>query len=259
MGIHLNNLNLALLTAAEETGSLGGTTGPDLTRYFAVCAVLIVATAALAWGMRKMITGNLKQRANKRSLQVIDVLGLGGKRKLAVIRCYDRTFVVGLGEREITPIAELDPVIGQEAAPQTPSPQDSAAFATALEQVSQALPPAPTAIRTLPTKDAPAGPRKVIKKRRKVKTKRVPANPAPRVTKESSEQRHRKAQSVASAALQIAEDKKRNGTVKPARPAAVAQSNTVTPSRTQPTSTRAPRAIPSPTQPASLQLEGVIG
>ncbi len=134
------DLHLALLPAAQEAGRLGGTTGPDLSRYFLVCAILIAVTAGVAWGLKKLLAHNLQTRASQRSLKVLDVLGLGGKRQVAVVRCYDRTFILGLGEREVSPIAELDPVIGSDEAPEAPRPADRAAFAQALEQVRKALP-----------------------------------------------------------------------------------------------------------------------
>ena len=89
---------------------LGAGTGPDLTRYLTAVAALLVAVAALAWGFRRLIAGSVRARAAQRSLQVIDVLPLGGKRQLSVVRCYDRTFALGLGERDVSLIAELDPV-----------------------------------------------------------------------------------------------------------------------------------------------------
>ena len=53
----------------------------------------------------------MRARAARRSLQVLDVLPLGGKQRLAVVRCYDRTFLLGLGEKEVGLVSELDAVI----------------------------------------------------------------------------------------------------------------------------------------------------
>ena len=39
---------------------------------------------------------------------MVDILPLGGKRQLAVVRCYDRTFALGLGEKDVSLVAELD-------------------------------------------------------------------------------------------------------------------------------------------------------
>lgn len=100
--------SLALLTPSGAP--FGGTAGPDLTRYFTVCGLLLVAILAVAWGFRRLMRGALQVKAAQRSLQVLDVLPLSGKHKLAVVRCYDRTFALGLGEREVGLIAELDPV-----------------------------------------------------------------------------------------------------------------------------------------------------
>jgi len=89
--------------------------GPDWGRYWGVCALLLLATGGIAWAFRRAIGKAWKTRAAQRSLQVLDVLPLGGRRRLSVVRCYDRTFVLGLGDKEISLVAELDPVIGQEA------------------------------------------------------------------------------------------------------------------------------------------------
>lgn len=283
-------LDSALLSAAQETPNLGGSTGPDLSRYFMVCAVLIVVTAGLAWGMRKLITGNLQQRAAKRSLQIVDVLGLGGKRKLAIVRCYDRTFVLGLGEREVTPVAELDPCIGADITTPEPAKSDAAAFAKALEKVRQAMPtpavrtsalqpnPAknpervsPDPVSPVPINPAPirseqiaqptSTPRKVVKKRRKVKVKRAKQrNVTQAEESRTREARAEDARFVASAALRIAEDKQRakraaGEVLVPAQP----NQRAATQSQVAPVATaRAETATPEPQSP-SLRLEGIIG
>ena len=87
---------------------VGQASGPDLTRYLLVCGALIVGLMALAWAFRRFFSGRLKARASKRSLQVLDVLPLSGKQKLIVVRCYDRSFLLGVGEKEVRSIAELD-------------------------------------------------------------------------------------------------------------------------------------------------------
>ena len=118
-------IQLALLSldaAAKPTA-----TGPDLTRYLVVCGLLIALVVGLGWVFRRVVAGSLKLRAAQRSLQVIDLLPLGGKQRLAVVRCYDRTFALGLGEKEISLVAELDAVIAPRAeAP--PRPADARAF-----------------------------------------------------------------------------------------------------------------------------------
>lgn len=100
--------------AAEGTEAVGtlepstGLPGVDMTRYALVCVGLVAAILALAWGFRRALAGNLRGRAGRRSMRVVDVLPLGGKRQLAVVRCYDRTFVLGLGERDVSLVTELD-------------------------------------------------------------------------------------------------------------------------------------------------------
>lgn len=109
---------LTVLPTAEAT-PLGGTTGPDMTRYLVVCGGLLVLVLLLGVGFRKLISKTMQVRAAQRSMQVMDMLPLGNKQRLCVVRCYDRTFVIGLGDKEMTSIAELDPVIApaREAAP----------------------------------------------------------------------------------------------------------------------------------------------
>jgi flagellar biogenesis protein FliO len=77
--------------------------------------------------MKKLVAGAVRQRADKRSLQVMDLMPLGGKQRLAVVRCYDRTFALGLGEKEIALIAELDPVVRPASTPTT-TPVEAASF-----------------------------------------------------------------------------------------------------------------------------------
>lgn len=108
--------------------------GPDLTRYFVVCASTIAALIGAAWLFKRYLAGHLKARASKRSLQIVDVLPLGGKQKLMVVRCYDRSFLLGVGEKEVRSIAELEaetpaPTAGAPAAPATLEP-----FAHVLER-----------------------------------------------------------------------------------------------------------------------------
>lgn len=105
--------SLALLTTALQAGAdapsrsvAGG--APDLTWLMSVAAVLVVVIGCIAYGFKKLVAGSLKARASRRDLAVLDVLPLGGKRQFAVVRCFDRTFAIGLGERDVSLIAELD-------------------------------------------------------------------------------------------------------------------------------------------------------
>jgi flagellar biogenesis protein FliO len=76
-----------------------------------MCALLLGILGALAWGLRSLVTGSVKARAGKRSLQIIDVLPLGGKQRVCVVRCYDRTFALGVGDKEVGLIAEVDAAV----------------------------------------------------------------------------------------------------------------------------------------------------
>lgn len=130
-------LPLALLASAQDKVAPLPSGGPDLTRYLAVCGILLLAILALAWGFKKLVGGAVRARAASRSLQVIDLLPLGGKQRLAVVRCYDRTFALGLGEKEVSLVAEIDAVHAESKKPGEPSKADQHAFLQALSRARQ--------------------------------------------------------------------------------------------------------------------------
>jgi flagellar biogenesis protein FliO len=261
----------ALLQATADAGPLGGTQGPDLTRYFLVCAVLIAATAGVTWGLKRLLAHNLKLRAAQRSLQVIDVLGLGGKRQVAVVRCYDRTFVLGLGEREVSAIAELDPVIGADRPAATPRPADRAAFTQALDRLRTAPEGQPLPQDSVDPRLQAELERRYAEASRRLAEEASPEPTAEVVTEVAPEEAQRprlvrrkvvrrrseaadgeRARQVASAALEMAETMRRERAGAPGG------------ARTAPTATRAPQAAPerpaAPEEPPSQpRLEGVLG
>jgi flagellar biogenesis protein FliO len=120
--------------SAESTQGLGGSAGPDLTRYFVVCGGLLALVALLAFGFRRLIGRTLAVRAARRSLQVVDMLPLGGKQRLAVVRCYDRTFLIGLGDKEVSGLAELDAAVLPERE-LAPTKADLHGFARVLDRI----------------------------------------------------------------------------------------------------------------------------
>jgi flagellar biosynthetic protein FliO len=93
--------------------------GPDMTQYVLVCFVLLGLICGAAFLFRRFIASSVRTRASKRSLQVVDLLPLGGKQRLCVVRCYDRTFALGLGDKEVALIAELDAVTAPAQKPAT--------------------------------------------------------------------------------------------------------------------------------------------
>ncbi|MBM3975660.1 MAG: flagellar biosynthetic protein FliO [Planctomycetes bacterium] len=90
-------------------------TGPDLTRYLLVCGALIAAILVLAWGFRRLIASTTQRGLDRRGMKIVDMLPLGGKQRVAVVKCYDRTFVLGLGDKEVHLVGELD----RESVPET--------------------------------------------------------------------------------------------------------------------------------------------
>ncbi len=121
--------------------------GPDLTRYLLVCAISIAGLVGLAWLFRRFAAQHLRARAARRSLQVLDVLPLSGKQKLVVVRCYDRSFLLGVGEKEVRSIAELEPA----HLPRGPSEASSFSRALEAELVVRPAPPrAPVSPQAVP-------------------------------------------------------------------------------------------------------------
>lgn len=87
-----------------------GAAGPDLGSYFSSVGIMLGVLLVLAWGIKRLAGRGRGLRGTKRGLQIVEVLSLGGRRQLAVVRCYDRTFALGLGEKDVSLVAELDPV-----------------------------------------------------------------------------------------------------------------------------------------------------
>lgn len=87
---------------------LDPSSGPDLLRYLLASAALIGAILMCGWAARRFLAANLSARASGRSLRVVDVLPVGRRQRLCVVRVYDRTFVLGVGEKEVGLVAELD-------------------------------------------------------------------------------------------------------------------------------------------------------
>ncbi len=131
---------LALLTDTAARTQPGG---PDMTRYVLVCFVLLGAIGGVAYLFKRFIASSVRARASKRSLQIVDLLPLGGKQRLCVVRCYDRTFALGLGDKEVALIAELD----AQATPAKPE----TAFAALLKR-KQAVETEPDAVAPAPRK-----------------------------------------------------------------------------------------------------------
>ena len=97
---------LVLLSDPERAATFPD--GPDLTRYFLACGGLLLLVLLVAYGFKRGFAKTLAARAARRSLRIVDVLPLGGSKRLVVVNCYDRVFLVGQGEKELCRIAELD-------------------------------------------------------------------------------------------------------------------------------------------------------
>lgn len=131
---------LLLIEVANSTTRLGAPAGPDLTRYFGVLIVLVLAIVGLALGFRKLFARTLRTRAAQRQLAIVDLLPLGGKQRLAIVRCYDRTFALGLGDKEVALISEIDSVNIEGRGEVAPSMAERSGFAQLLQRVRPAAP-----------------------------------------------------------------------------------------------------------------------
>ncbi len=121
----------ALQEEAPDLSALAGASGPDLTRYLLVCGLLVLLIAALGYGMRRLSRSGFSLRPRTRALEALDVLPLGGRHRLAVVRCYDQSFLIGLGDKEMQLLATLPADATQSAeAPElstlTPAPPRAA-------------------------------------------------------------------------------------------------------------------------------------
>ena len=138
------------LLALETTdvAGLAGAEGPDLTRYLMVCGFLVLLILLLGVGMRKVTAAGWVGRGSARTLETLDVLPLGGRQKLAVVRCYDRSYLIGMGDKEVRLLAALDPE--QEESDQAPAdtvleatPAAEEGFLAALRRSAADVLPAP--------------------------------------------------------------------------------------------------------------------
>jgi flagellar biogenesis protein FliO len=134
----ISMLNLATLASLERANA-----GLDMTQYLAVCVGLIAAIAFAGYAFKRFFAKSITARAARRSLQILDVLPLGGKQRLAVVRCYDRTFVVGLGDKEMCLVSELDSQALPELAPKAHDPIPAFADQSAFQRLLCAVRPKP--------------------------------------------------------------------------------------------------------------------
>lgn len=106
--------HLALTVANVDTG---GPPGVDWLRYAMACVGILSLLGLAAIGLKRVSGTSWAQRATRRSLRVVDVLSVGRKQRLVVVNCYDRSFVLGVGEKEVSLVAELDAEQVQAPAP----------------------------------------------------------------------------------------------------------------------------------------------
>ena len=93
-------------------------TEPDVARYLVVSATLLGALILGALLLRRFVGASWAPARSRRQLTVVDALPLGGSKRAVVVRCYDRTFLVGVGDKELCAIAELDAEVVANDAPE---------------------------------------------------------------------------------------------------------------------------------------------
>jgi len=126
-----------------QTGGAPGASmapgGPDLVGYLLTCGFVLALVLGAAWLLRRFLSGALKARAAARSLSVVDVLPLGGRQRLVVVRCYDRTFLLGQGEKEVRAIGELDVEASPATQPAAEETEDGSQARTAASAFARLL------------------------------------------------------------------------------------------------------------------------
>ncbi|QDU70009.1 flagellar biosynthetic protein FliO [Engelhardtia mirabilis] len=140
----LDAFGLAVASVAKI--DTAGGVGIEWTRYLMACIGILSLLGLGAIGLRKLVQGTAQGRAMRRSLKVIDVLTIGRKQRLVVVSCYDRTLVLGVGEKEVSLVAEVD---GEpDAVPPVPAPARQAApagrFSELLARIGAELGPEAT-------------------------------------------------------------------------------------------------------------------
>jgi len=161
----LQNALLGLVElGSEPTGESASTMpGIDMTRYALVCFGLVAVILVLAWAFKRFMAGNMSLRAGQRAMKVVDVLPLGGKRQLAVVRCYDRSFLIGMGEREVNLVTELDSQEDLEGQLAVAKPSEGRSFKSLFQRAVREAPApaaaaaaAPVATETITPPAAPS-------------------------------------------------------------------------------------------------------
>lgn len=134
-------LGLLELTPGSAGEPVPTMPGIDMGRYALVCGGLVAAILALAWAFKRFLAGNMTLRAGQRAMKVVDVLPLGGKRQLAVVRCYDRSFLIGMGEREVNLVTELDAEEDLEGQLLASKPSEGRSFKSLFQRAVREAPP----------------------------------------------------------------------------------------------------------------------
>jgi len=113
----------------------------SLARLGIALLVLVGLGAGVVAMVRTSRSSASRRRGRARSVEVLDVLALGGKRSIAVARVYDRVLVLGIGDGPVSLLTEVRDDDGAEAetpAVAAPIPAPPAA-APALEPFRQLL------------------------------------------------------------------------------------------------------------------------
>lgn len=132
----MNSVSILATLLETPATRYGGTEGPDFTQYGILVVSLLATIGFLAFAFKRLVGGQLRRRAEQRALQVCDVLPLSNKQRLCVVRCYDRSFFLGVSDKQVDLIAELDAAaIGAQEQSTPIDPVHKDAFLRALKRV----------------------------------------------------------------------------------------------------------------------------
>lgn len=109
--MHFTPIYLALgaLQSPAATASTGAP-APDLFRYALSLTVVIGLLICALYGIRSWTRNAGRSGRAGRTLEILEALPMGGSKRVCVLRCGERRFLVGLGDKELCALGELGAV-----------------------------------------------------------------------------------------------------------------------------------------------------
>ena len=94
-------------TTATETG-LGATALPAIGRMAAALVVVIIAIYAVVYLLKRVLHGRMRHAGHGHLLEVVETCHLAPKQSMALVRVADKAVLVGVSEKGMTVLTELD-------------------------------------------------------------------------------------------------------------------------------------------------------